>query len=187
METNRTPWRLAIGEPFTPERTKWPHNRFEFRYFDGSYLLQINEASPGPRSIEAFRFAPMHIGLHFERNVIFFLFKIQGSWEWSDQAFSIHLVPAEDRGPGDASDKHFVPLSVVLVDADTGLVRALRVVTMSPRFVVAFQRFIAVQKAAPFSRAEHEAAIGSVYARYTASKDLAAAAMYRERAGSNLA
>lgn len=186
METNTTPWRLAIGEPFAPERTKWPHNRFELRYFDGSYLLQICEASPPETSVEAFRHGPMHLGLHFERNVIFFLFKIEGSWAWSDQAFSIHLVDPNDRGPGDASGEHFVPLSVVLVDADTGLVRALRMVTMSPRFATAFQGFIDRQRALPFSRDEHTKAIAAVYSKYRNSKALAAAALYRERAGSNV-
>ena len=186
METKKTPWRLAIGELFSPERTNWPNNRFELRYFDGSYLLQINESNPGERSIAAFRDGPMHIGLHFERNIIFFLFKIQGTWEWSDQAFTIHLVPEANQGRGDTSERHFVPLTVVLVDSDTGKVAALRLVTMSPRFASTFQRYMDRQRSAPFSREEHNRAIKQIYARYPNSKDLAAAAQLRERAGSNL-
>ena len=93
MDTNEhTSWRLAIGDLFTPERTHWPDNRFELRYFDGSFLLQICEASPSEKSIAAFRHGAMHIGLHYEQGVIFFLFRIDGTWAWSDQAFSIHLL-----------------------------------------------------------------------------------------------
>lgn len=186
MADNYTPWRLAVGELFAPERTSWPHNSFELRYFDGSYLLQICESTPSSASIRAFRHGDIHLGLHFERGVIFFLFRIAGSWAWSDQAFSIHLVPEEDRGPGEASGNRFVPLSMVLVDASTGRVAALRVVTMSPRFATAFQKYMDQQRALPFTRLDHDDAIASVYATYPNSKALAAAAIIRERAGSSL-
>lgn len=187
METNkRTPWRLAIGELFTPERTSWPDNRFEFRYFDGNYLLQICEASPSAQSLQAFQTGKVHVGLHFEQGVIFFLFRIEGTWAWSDQAFSIHLVGEEDRGPGERSGMFFVPLSLVLVDSNTGRVAALRVVTLSPRFAKALQSFIERQRVAPFSREAHNATIQAVYAKHPNSKALAAAAIFRERAGSNL-
>jgi hypothetical protein len=187
MDTNEhTSWRLAIGDLFTPERTHWPDNRFELRYFDGSFLLQICEASPSEKSIAAFRHGAMHIGLHYEQGVIFFLFRIDGTWAWSDQAFSIHLVSEADRGPGEPSDNAFVPLTVVLVDSNTGRVAALRMVTMSPRFANMFNGFIDRQRATPFDPETHKRTIAALYTKYRHSKALAAAALIRERAGSNI-
>ncbi len=187
MDTHEyTPWRLAIGELFTPERTHWPADRFELRYFDGSFLLQICEANPSSKSIEAFRHGAMHIGLHFEQGVIFFLFRIAGTWAWSDQAFSIHLVSEKDRGPGEPTENKFVPLTVVLVDSNTGRVAALRLVTMSPRFTKTFHDLIDRQRASPFDPETHRKTIAALYAKYRNSKTLAAAALIRERAGSNI-
>lgn len=187
MDTqDKQPWRLAVGELFAPERTIWPDNSFELRYFDGSYLLQVCEANPPTKSLDAFRHGAVHIGLHFERGVIFFLFRIEGSWAWSDQALSIHRVHPADRKLDSTPGEFFAPLSMVLVNAATGVVEAMRMVTMSPRFVRAFQTYMARQLEAPYSAEEHEAAIRAVYAKYPNSKQIAAAALHRERAGSNV-
>lgn len=124
----------------------------------------------------------MHIGLHYEQGVIFFLFRIDGTWAWSDQAFSIHLVSEADRGPGEPSDNAFVPLTVVLVDSNTGRVAALRMVTMSPRFASTFRGLIDKQRANPFDPEAHKRTIAALYTKYRTSKDLADAALLQERA-----
>lgn len=187
MDTqDKQPWRLAIGELFSPGRTSWPEDSFELRYFDGSYLLQVCEAHPSNRSVEAFRQGTMHIGLHFERGVIFFLFRIEGSWDWSDQAFTIHRVHPANRKLDPAPGRYFSPLTVALVNSATGVVEAMRMVTMSPRFGRAFQTYMARQLEAPYSAETHEATIRELYAKYPHSKHIAAAALHRERAGSNV-
>ena len=113
-------------------------------------------------------------------------FRIDGTWAWSDQAFSIHLVSEADRGPGEPSDNAFVPLTVVLVDSNTGRVAALSMVTMSPRFARTFRGLIDKQRASPFDPEAHKRTIAALYTKYRTSKDLADAALLQERAGSNL-
>jgi len=79
-----------------------------------------------------------------------------------------------------------VPLTVVLVDSNTGRVAALRMVTMSPRFASTFRGFIDKQRARPFDPETHKRTIAALYTKYRTSKDLADAALLQERAGSNI-
>jgi len=65
------------------------------------------------------------------------------------------------------------PLQVVLVDAHTELVRALRVVTFSPTFTRALHGAIREQAASPWpGRDAHDAARRDQYWHYATSGDL---------------
>src|SRR5574337_681915 len=102
-------WRLAIGQPFVDSVSSWPDGRFEFRLFGGHQLLQLC--------------------LCQLQQTLFVLFRVEGLMEWSAQAVHIQLVEAaEDRElPPHIPGPHQV-LTMVLVGAETGLVRGIRVV-----------------------------------------------------------
>ena len=184
---HQSTWRIAIGDLFAPTRKSWPDGSFELRYFDGNFLLQLCEPHPSSELLHAFRYGAMHIALYAEQGVIFFLFRIEGAWGWSDQPFSVRLVHEEDQGPGDPIGNHYVLLSVVLVNSRTGRVCALRQVTMSPTFAQAFHKLIENQRTAPFSMEAHCQAIKSVYSTLPTSDIMAAAALHVERAGQSTA
>ncbi|MCL4722643.1 MAG: hypothetical protein KJZ90_00010 [Rhodocyclaceae bacterium] len=183
MSSEPALWRLAIGQPFSPERMKWDDGRFEYRFFKGNHLLQVCLSSPKQSEIDAFRSGKMNIGLYVERNVIFFLFRIEGCMDWSDQALSIQLVPSTDRELPPLKPGMRTLLSMVLVDADTGLVAALRAVTFSPQFTRLMNQAQSRQLDLPFDADEHQAVIADVYRRFPNSKELAKAAMVIEKAG----
>ena len=134
MARMETPWHLVVGKPFAPERQRWPADTFEYRYFSGHHLLQFCVASPSARDIEAFSKGRMSVALYHEQNVIFFLFRIEGFMDWSDQAISIRLVAEADQELPPLPDGARIPLTLVLVEADNGNVAAMRMVTYSPRF-----------------------------------------------------
>lgn len=187
MSETRKPWMLAVGQPFAPERQKWPDGSFEYRYFDGNHLLQICVASPSEQDTAVFLNGRMHVGLYAEQGVVFFLFRIEGFMEWSDQAFSIRLVGEADRGLPRIEDNERLLLTLVLVDADTGLVSAMRMVTYSPHFSRLFVRKLQAQLDAPvFDRSEHFATVEEIYKQFPTSKAMAKAALVIERAGSRL-
>ena len=179
------PWLLKIGEPFVPERTVWDDGRFEYRYFSGNHLLQICWSAPSRDVIRAFSNGSMHVAVHEECGVLFFLFKISGFMDWSDQALSIWLVPEEDRSIPTLRDGENAVLTLALVDADNGRVRALRVVTYSPRLSRLVLDCLRHQLAIPFNKARHQAMIASIYRRDASSSALARRAAIIERAGSN--
>lgn len=186
MKTSTQPWRLAVGELFAENVTRWRDDSFELRYFNGSFMLQICENSPSAQRVRSFGKAPMHIALLFERGVLFFLFKLEGSWAWSDQAISIHRVHELDRTLKVEQRGHYVPLVVTLVNSATGIVEALRMVTMSPPFFNALQDALRQQLAAPYNTQEFERTARELYEKYPNSADMVAAASLIERAGINL-
>lgn len=175
---------LKVGQPFS-ERKSWRHNSFELRYASGLFLLQLCFPSPPEREIKAFSEGAMHIALYCEQNVIFFCFRINNCMDWSDQAFSIQLIHEEDRDIPDTGNA-YVPLSLVLVDADTGIIRALRMVTMTPLFASAFKKRLQIQKDTPFSREEHFATVERIYRRYPTSRHIVRASLLQECAGKTI-
>ena len=178
-----TPWTLVVGQPFAPERTSWPADRFEYRYFGGNHLLQLCIASPSPREVESFESGDIRVGLCIERGILFFIFRIEDVMDWSDQAISIHLVPEKDRDIPDLAPGMYAGLNMVLVDANTGLVSAMRFATYSPRFSQVLYKELRRQAAAPFDAGEHRKAIAEVYRKYPKSSALARAALLMERPG----
>ena len=183
MDKESEIWTLQVGQPFTPERTEWDPDSFEYRYFNGNHLLQICVASPSSKEIEAFSEGAVRIGLYVEHGVIFFIFKLEGVMAWSDQAFSIHLVhQANQEIPAVETGKR-IGLSLVLVDANNGLVSALRFVTLSPHYSQVFYRELRRQAAEPFNIDNHNRSINLVYKTHPESRSLARAALFIERPG----
>jgi hypothetical protein len=176
-------WVLTVGQPFSPDRTVWDNGRFEYRYFSGNHLLQICIASPSALEMEGFQKGRIHVALYEQKKVLFFLFKIDQLFDWSDQPLSVRLLPESDQEIPDLPSGMRTLLSLVLVDARTGLVLALRAVTYSHHFSALFRKALVRQKEDTFSREEHLATIASVYRSIGNPKALAKAAMVMERAG----
>jgi len=176
-------WRLAIGEPFAAGVTSWPDNRFEYRFFSGNHLLQICVSSPKKRDLDNFSKGRVFVALRPFRSVLFFMFKIEGFYEWSDQGISVCLVPLEDRDRLEHQAGTHIPLNIVLVDADTGKVAAMRMVTFSPQFSELFLHTFRQQLVTAFDPALHTQSIAEAYNRWPSTKDMVAAAAIMERAG----
>lgn len=181
------PWALVVGQPFSEKRAKWTDGSFEYRYWSGNHLLQLCIASPSRKDIEAFHSGRVHVGLFLEADVIFWLFRIEGLMDWSDQALSIRLWHKSEQSIPPLSVDGRIPLNLVLVDVDTGLVCALRLVTYSPHFSRVFYRAMQRQKDTPFDPKCHTETVSAVYQRFPTSKSLVRSAIVVERAGAPIA
>lgn len=182
-------WRLAVGQPFIEGVTSWPADRFEYRIWGGgNHMLQLCYGRLTERSIEAFKHGQVHVGIAKLDSTLFFLFRIEGFIDWSDQAYSLRLVEHdEDRQlPDHVAGTHQV-LSLVLVESETGIVRGMRVVTWSKHASAVLHRLLSEQLSDETWTPElHAARVRAVYARYPKSKELVRAALLTERAGQNL-
>lgn len=182
-------WTLAEGKLFMDGVTSWPEGRFEYRIWGGgNHMLQICFGHLSQKEIDAFQTGQIHLGLAKLNRTLFILFRIDGIMEWSDQAYSIRLVEAaEDRElPPHPPGTHQV-LSLVLVEAETGIVRGIRVVTWSSHASAVLDRLLREQLEDPeWSPDRHARLVHEVYAKCPTSKHLVKAALLTERAGSNL-
>lgn len=67
-----------------------------------------------------------------------------GDGRWADRSWQAVLQPASPGFPDPGTDQH-IPISVALVDADTGLLRAHRITTWPPPFAIAVRDAITTQ------------------------------------------
>jgi hypothetical protein len=113
-------------------------------------------------NIDSFQKGEVSFGLFFEQNILFFLFRIDNFLDWSDLAFTIHLSgekSIEDNGA-------YLPFNLVLVDSATHIIKALRVVTVSPTFRGLLSKIIHQQGGKHFDTIQYYQDIGNIYETY---------------------
>src|SRR5262249_790742 len=106
-----------VGALYNPARTSWPE-AVQYNYRPGSPALLLFWRQPGAREVRAVKSGTASFALTTVGPVLFLLYRF-GDMAWSDQPFSIHLVPEGERGvppPTGTSEAHAV-LTVILVDA----------------------------------------------------------------------
>lgn len=173
--------RVAVGEPYAG-CTSWLEG-CEFNWTINGLELALRLAGPTAEEVEAARAGHAEFALAVEEGVIFLLYQFGGGRiPWSDAPFSIHLVPATHRAAPPVmktADSRLV-LQVVLLDSQTGIVRAIRAVSLSRAFSQVLASAMAAQEATPFAgRSAHDAAVGRVYAQCPETEDLLARTVVR--------
>lgn len=175
---------LVVGQPFSDRKT-WPNNFVGLYYSVGVSTLVVGLRQPTQKEVDGMATGKIRFAIHAEENVIYFCFAIEDCMDWSDMAFTIRLLPEEEQIVSDAENV-YVPLSMVLIDADTGIIKALRVVTMSATFANFFKKKLREQITAPFSREQHFATVERLNKKYPTSKHIVRAAVIRELAGKTI-
>jgi hypothetical protein len=170
--------KLCVGERFDHDL---PAEGMSIILANGTPLLTFS-FSVSPRDIQAFLNGTSSFALFSERSLLFVLFKIEDFLDWSDLAFTIHLAGDETIEASDA----YLPINLVLVDADTKIVKGLRIVTVSPDFRCRLAELIRNQASQPFDTVAYYQAIGSLYDQYPAASDLLKQAVIIEQGGKTL-
>jgi hypothetical protein len=136
---------LEVGQPYVKGRTQWPEAA-EYTYRRGQHELRLFMDRPTAHEVEVVRSGLSRFALAVTGPVIWLLF-IFGNLPWNEAVFNIHLVPEAERQPPPAPTRvqQRASLQVVLVDASTGLVQALRVLAFSGAFTNALHGAIQAQ------------------------------------------
>lgn len=194
-------YKMAVGEPYSPTRQKWPQV-VEYNFRGGGHELRAFLPSPSAEEIAGFKNGRIEFAVTQLEGVIFFLYQI-GSGQtppisrqreskprpvipWSDAPFSWWLVDEENRT---LPNPEPTPLErglimVPLVDANTGIVKVIRAVSLPPNVSQEVDRLIREEAAQPFmGRAAHDAAIERVYAKYKDGLSMVKTAKARGVAG----
>ena len=98
-------------------------------------------------------------------------FRFDDGVAWSDTPYTPHREHTDTPAGLPSGDGHLLVV-VVLVDAATGIVRAIRAVTWPPRFAGAVRRSVDRLLAAPFSPQAADAALEALYGRYPKTAEL---------------
>jgi hypothetical protein len=163
---------LEVGRAYIAGRINWQGAKYSYR--SGKHELLLFFDSPSRADVQSVRDAPCEFALALEPPVIFFIYRFGESINWWNAPYSWHMVPAEQRSlPETGGPETQALLHVVLVDAGTGIVCALRAVTFSPEFTRALHAGIREQAESRWpGQAAYDAALADLCRRYPTSADL---------------
>lgn len=133
---------LEVGQPYVKGKTQWPEAA-DYSYRRGQHELRLFMDRPTTHEVEVVRSGLSRFALAVTGPVLWLAFAF-GDLPWNTATFNIHLVPEAEREapPAPTRIQQRALLHVVLVDAATGLVQALRVLALSGTFTNALHKAI---------------------------------------------
>lgn len=178
---------LAVGQPYNPKVTSWPDGVAQLRVTPQGVEFLLSLARPRPYEVKAFgrgnaEFAIVPADRHLMWAYRFtdpFNSNAKNGISWSDTPWEYHREASAEPvavpgGPGTSFALH-----LVLVDASTGLVQALRLVGPTVEFADALRAAVDRQRATPYNEAAASREVDAVYARYPHTTDLLLTAVAR--------
>jgi hypothetical protein len=165
----------AVGERWSAEFNRYDEGvRYVYRH--GAHELTLFWAAPTAAEIGGLRDAEVEVGLFSHGPAAFLLYKVKNVCEWSDASFNVHLVPEGERELPEEAPGDRARLKLTLVDAEDGVVRARRILSLDKVMTQALRHAMREQAGAPFNRLIYDAAVQEVHARYKDSDALAVVA-----------
>ena len=154
--------KLEVGKPYLPGRVSWPDGIATFDVRSGQPELIAFFARPSTVEVAAFKRGTPHFGILVDGPVIFFLFQF-GQEPVSDAPYSCHLTRSSERGISECPNGHRLAVRVLLVDATTGILRAIRLVTLAPETSQELIAAMHQQAASPFDQQLYDACLQRAY------------------------
>lgn len=159
--------RLEVGKLFKEGKTKYQEGvTFDFDNSGGHLLIKLS--NPSKSETSEVKKGKLSIGLCTYKDIVLLLYKF-GSLEWMDVPYSIHLSD-EYRFCDSCNNKGFANY-IYLIDANTGILKAMRLVSWNTKFSNVFQKEVEAQKLIDFNAKSYDANLKTLYANYS-TKDL---------------
>jgi len=160
-----------IGEIYSSKHTEYSEAT-QYCFYNGVHDLTLFWARPSLKEINGFNKQPVELALHVEQSIMFLLYRIVEICEWSDVAYNIHqLQAAEISIPTDPPGTHGA-LQMTLVNADSGIIVAKRMLSISPVLTQALRHTLQEQLQTPITRSDYEARVKQAYARHPNSDSM---------------
>lgn len=164
--------RYEVGKPYHPGKTRWQPGS-DFNYRSNTLELRLMFDKLTHSDIRAIRRGPATFAFTVIDDIVFFLFEFGRACPWSDNSYSIHLVPENERTiPPELAPGEQAVLTIILISAEDGIIRALRQISLVHDFSKALYDSIREQAHKPFTQAEHDRQIAAAYRRYPRTEAL---------------
>jgi hypothetical protein len=170
-----------IGEVYSAGHTEYSEAT-QYCYYDGVHDLVLFWASPSAQEVRGFNSQSVEFALYVQQPVLFLLYRIADVCEWSDVAYNIHQLRAEEQEVPKETPGDYARVQMTLVDTGTGIIRAKRIVRMGREMTQAMRQTLQQQAQIPFSRFDYEALVQQTYARYPDSDAMLRDAVLTEAA-----
>jgi hypothetical protein len=180
----------AVGWFYNPLRRQWPEGA-QYGYRDGGHELLLFFRHPSPREVRAVESGPGEFALVAEGPLIVLLYQfrladhpgavVRPAIPWGEALFTIHRVPLDERVlpelPHDPDERAL--LTVMLIDADSGIIHAIRALTFPPAFTAELEEAIRQQAALPYDSDSYERLQAGLERRYPTTEALLSIARAR--------
>lgn len=176
---------LSVGKLYLPSRTRWPE-AVEYNYDAAGHELRLFQTRLTPGEVLDVRRGRARFALVEKPPVIFLVWRLGEAWPWSDCPYSWWMVPDDRRQLPErmAGPETRALLQIPLVEANTGILKAIRVVSFAPDFSEALHAAIRRQaNSLPLDQAVYDTALANLYRVYPDSTDLLRAAVVRCEGG----
>jgi hypothetical protein len=162
---------IEVGKAYDSHRRRWPEGA-DYNFRAGGHELSIFLDGATAAEVEAIESGPVEFGFFAEPMGLFLITRFgplafDCSYHWQRLSAENRTLPPPSE---DVSPELRALLTIILVDAFTGIVLALRTVTFSPEFTRALHRAIADQVGAPYDRAAHERWVDGMVGCYTTNQ-----------------
>jgi hypothetical protein len=179
-----------VGQFYDPLRRQWPEGA-QYGYRSGGHELLLFFRTPSSREVRAVEFGPAEFALVAEGPLLVLLYqfrvvpypgaRLAMAIPWSAAPFTIHRVPTDERVLPELPDdpEQRAVLGIILIDADTGIIRAMRAVTFSPAFTAELEEAIRQQAALPYDSDSYGRLQAALERRYPTTEVLLSIARVR--------
>lgn len=161
----------AVGKPYRPNRTTWPDGHMQWRLTDAGVELLLFLGSPATSEITAVRTGRAQFALIAGQHALLLAHRFEPGLPWSDAPWQACRQDVPVGLPLIGEIGHLL-LTVMLIDAHTGIVRAIRQTSWSARFVEAVRAAMRTQSLNRSTDDQGTAEINAWYSRYPNTEDL---------------
>lgn len=156
---------LTIGQPY-PSFSHVGSEGCHYSYESSGHWLHYLYSNPSSEEISSLQSGEANFGLYIRGPVLFLLHQF-GRMAWNDASYSWWLLSEECRRIPPLADYLHAFLKVVMVDTETGVIKALRALTFSAQFTHCLHKAIVDQIRNPWSKESYEKTILSIYSKYS--------------------
>ncbi|MDQ4104910.1 MAG: hypothetical protein M3186_14795, partial [Actinomycetota bacterium] len=174
-------YRYAVGEPYKPSKTRWPDGVCQWRLSDQGVEMVMFFAAPTDVEINAVKKGDARFALLAGEHALILAHRFD-PLPWSDTPWQVCRQTDMPTGvPLVGPDGHLL-VTVILVDSNNGIIKAIRGTTWPARFVEAVRAAIRKQALNKSTDAQGAAEINAWYTRYPSTTELVRAADINTRA-----
>ncbi len=157
---------FKVGEAFPLPPVTWEGAVFSIEPY--TMTLTYRYRKPTEEEIREFKTGSYELAVTELRNIIFFLSRF-GRLGWADAAYNPNLSDSEKRLPDLEEGHKGYSIDAFLVDLDTNILVARRLIRMDPRFSAKFKKLIeqSISRKDSFDRNQFEELVQALYAQYS--------------------
>jgi len=156
-------YKYEVGKPFIEGKTRFSEG-VHFDFQQGGPVLILFYDRPTSEEIEEVKKGRAEFAFYEKLPVIFFLCRF-GSSSWADAPYSVHISKPFTFEP--LQEGAGFGLQIYLVDATTGILKAMRLIGLKTDFSRRLKLAIERQKAEEFNESMYNFEINRTYKNYS--------------------